>query len=77
MSTEATKPGAIILFVSHDMGGGVQRHIAQLEALLAGKAEVARLLSQPGNCVKLSLASDTWYFDQLTNNYRISRLLII
>ena len=75
MSTEATKPGAIILFVSHDMGGGVQRHITQLEALLAGKAEVARLLSQPGNCVKLSLASDTWYFDQLTQFEDLLELL--
>lgn len=76
MSTETTKSVSIILFVSHDIGGGVPRHIAQLEELLAGKAEVARLLSQPGNCVKLSLASDTWYFDQCTQFEALLELLL-
>ncbi len=75
MSIAATKCVPIILFVSHDMGGGVQRHIAQLEELLAGRAEVAKLLSQPGHCVKLSLASDTWYFDQETQFEDLLELL--
>ena len=66
MNPGTTASVRTVLFVSHDMGGGVQRHIEQLQELLAGKAEVAILLSQPGSCVKLSFGSDTWYFDQLT-----------
>ena len=75
MSPETTESRPIILFVSHDIGGGVPRHIMQLEELLAGKAEVVRLLSQPGSCVKLSLASDTWYFDQATQFEALLELL--
>jgi glycosyltransferase involved in cell wall biosynthesis len=66
MSSVSSASGRIILFISHNMGGGVDRHISQLEGLLDGKAQAATLSSQPGNYVKLKLASDAWYFDQRT-----------
>ncbi len=46
------------------MRGGVDRHIAQLEEILAGQVRVAKLVSQPRNYVKLSLGTEAWYFDQ-------------
>lgn len=64
MSPAASVSHRTILFVSHDMGGGVDRYMTQLEKVIAGKVKVARLVSQPRNYVKLSLASDVWYFDQ-------------
>lgn len=64
MGAVTSGSGGSILYISHDMGGGIDRHIEQLEKLTAGKVQVARLVSQPGNHVKLSLASDVWYFDQ-------------
>ncbi len=53
-----------LLFISHDMGGGVQRHIEELGGVLAPGAQIATLLSQPGNYVKLSLGQNDWYFHQ-------------
>lgn len=53
-----------LLFISHDMGGGIARHIDELGKALAPAAQVVTLLSQPGNYVKLSLGQHDWYFHQ-------------
>ena len=46
------------------MGGGVQRHLEQLTQTLGDRVQVATLLSQPQQYVKLSLGARDWYFHQ-------------
>ncbi|MBT4518804.1 MAG: hypothetical protein HOC23_02265 [Halieaceae bacterium] len=53
-----------LLFVSHDLGGGVQCHLSQLKQLLEAKAQIATLQSQPGDFTMLSLGDRRWYFHQ-------------
>ena len=64
MSASAPRPETTILYVSHAMGGGIQRHLEQLTQMLGDRVQVATLSSQPQQYVKLSLASHDWYFHQ-------------
>ena len=64
MSATAALRETTVLYVSHDMGGGVQRHLEQLTQTLGDRVQVATLLSQPQQYVKLSLGARAWYFHQ-------------
>ena len=59
----AASPRPKVVLVSHGWGGGVRRHVDELAAALAGRAEVLRLGPAGRDVVHLSAAHDGARFD--------------
>ncbi len=55
LCTARLSPRTHVLFVSHGWGGGVQRHMDDLAALIADACDVIRLVPGPGGTVRVEI----------------------